>query len=263
MTDVRKPRAGDRQAQIARVIMERGKVTVADLAAEFGVTSTSIRRDLSVLEAAGTLRRVHGGAVVHSLDSSPRGYLDRFRLHLAEKERIGRAAAGLIEAGDLLLFDTGTTTLQVVRNMPPHLKSGAVLSIVTNSVQIAEEISGWKAPNLVLLGGLYLPDYMATVGPQALLQLQNLMADKVFFGADGFTLAEGATSADVLLAELNQKMTDHARRVILLLDSSKIGRSGFVPIVRVDQIHTLITDMQAPAAIVQAVRKYGIEVIQV
>jgi len=263
MSTERKPGAGDRQVQIARTIMERGKVTVADLAAEFGVTSTSIRRDLSVLEAAGSLRRIHGGAVVHSLDSSPRGYLDRFRLHLAEKEHIGRAAVGMIEAGDLLLFDTGTTTLQVVRNMPPHLKSGAVLSIVTNSVQIAEEVSGWKAPNLVLLGGLYLPDYMATVGPQALLQLHNLMADKVFFGADGFTLAEGATSADVLLAELNQKMTEHARKVILLLDSSKIGRSGFVPIVRVDQIHTLITDTRAPADVVQAVRDHGVEVVQV
>lgn len=243
--------------------MERGQVTVAGLAAEFGVTSTSIRRDLSVLEAAGTLRRIHGGAVAQSLDSSPRTFLDRFRLHLAEKERIGRAAAGLIEAGDLLLFDTGTTTLQVVRNIPPHLCNGGVLSIVTNSVQIAEEVSGWKGPNLVLLGGLYLPDYMATVGPQALLQIQNLMADKVFFGADGFTLSEGATSADVLLAGLNQKMTEHARKVILVADNSKFGRSGFAPIIRVDQIHVLITDTGAPDSVVQEVRRHGVEVIQV
>ena len=104
------------------------------------------------------------------------------------------------------------------------------------------------------LGGLYLPDYQATVGPQTLAQLQELAADKVFLGADGLTMGSGPTTANILMAEVDRKMVEQARQVILVADSSKIGRVGFVPIKPVNSIHALITDTNAPPDFVRALR---------
>jgi DeoR/GlpR family transcriptional regulator of sugar metabolism len=135
--------------------------------------------------------------------------------------------------------------------------------LVTNSQPIAHEVLTWASPNLTILGGVFLPDYQATVGPQTLAQLQDLTADKLFLGADGLTLAGGATTANVLMAQVDGMMAEHAREVILVLDSSKIGRAGFVPIKPVDSIHKLITDADAPPEFVDAVRARGVEVLQV
>jgi DeoR family transcriptional regulator of aga operon len=135
-----------------------------------------------------------------------------------------------------------------------------MLTIITNSLRLAEDVMTWPAPNLILLGGLCVPDYQAIVGAQALEQLEHLMADKVFLGVDGLTLSEGATTADILMAELNRRMAERARQVILVTDSSKLGRAGFEPIVPLDRIHRLVTDSGAPEELVQVLRAEGVQV---
>jgi DeoR family transcriptional regulator of aga operon len=241
------------------MLQEGRSLRVADLVREFGVTDTSIRRDLAILEATGGLLRVHGGAVARG-GGNARPLTDRMRLHLAEKLRIGKAAATFIEPGEIVLFDSGTTTLQVASQIPPGLRTSGMLTVITNSLHVADEVLAWPSPNLILLGGLCVADYYAIVGAQALEQLGHLMADKVFLGVDGLTLSEGATTADILMAQLNRKMAERARQVILVTDSSKLGRSGFEPIVRIDQIHRLVTDTAAPADLIQAVRAQGVMV---
>jgi len=253
-------RASDRRARIAQMLREGRRLRVADLVHEFGVTDTSIRRDLAILEAKGVLLRVHGGAVARASELRPKPVTDRMRLHLAEKQRIGDAAAKLIEPGEIVLFDSGTTTLQVAAHIPPTLRTSGMLTIITNSLRLAEDVMTWPAPNLILLGGLCVPDYQAIVGAQALEQLEHLMVDKVFLGVDGLTLSEGATTADILMAELNRRMAERARQVILVTDSSKLGRAGFEPIVQVNQIHRLVTDSSAPEELVQALRAEGVQV---
>ena len=190
------------------MLREGRRLRVADLVHEFGVTDTSIRRDLAILEANGVLLRVHGGAVARASELRPRPVTDRMRLHLAEKQRIGEAAARLIEPGEIVLFDSGTTTLQVAAHIPPSLRTSGMLTIITNSLRLAEDVLTWPAPNLILLGGLCVPDYQAIVGTQALEQLEHLMVDKVFLGVDGLTLTDGATTADILMAELNRRMAE-------------------------------------------------------
>ncbi len=241
------------------MLQEGRRLRVADLVREFGVTDTSIRRDLAILEATGGLLRVHGGAVAH-VGASAKPLTDRMRLHLAQKQRIGKAAADLIQPGEIVLFDSGTTTLQVASHIPPSLRTSGMLTVITNSLRVADDVLTWPAPNLILLGGLCIPDFHAMVGAQALDQLEHLMADKVFLGVDGLTLSEGATTADILMAELNRMMADRARQVILVTDSSKLGRTGFEPIVRIDQIHRLVTDDGAPPDLVQALRAEGVQV---
>jgi DeoR family transcriptional regulator, aga operon transcriptional repressor len=253
-------RTPERRARIVELLNERGHVRVAELVSTLGVTDTSIRRDLVLLESEGQLRRVHGGAVPMPTDLRAQRYGEKLQHHQAEKRRIGAAAAEMVNAGDVLIFDSGTTTLQVAANIPSSLRTGGMLTVVTNSLPLAEEMRAWPSPNLVLLGGYFLPDYQATVGPTALEQLGHISADKVFLGADGLTLAEGITTGHVLMADLDRLMAERSRQVILTADGSKLGRAGLVRVVGIDRIHLVITDRDAPPEIVDAIRAEGVEV---
>ncbi len=253
--------AAERRSQIAQMVLENGRVLVADLVKQFDVTETSIRRDLTLLEEASRLKRIHGGAIPIPGNSRTDSFAEKMELHIQAKERIGKLAAELIRAKDIVLLDSGTTTLQVVRHVASALRNSSMITLVSNSQPVAQEVLTWPAPNLTILGGLYLPDYQATVGPQTLGQLQELRADKVFLGADGLTLESGPTTANILMAEVDRMMAEHSRQVILVTDSSKIGRMGFVPIKPVGAIHTLITDTSAPPDFIEAIRGVGVEVL--
>jgi len=255
--------AAERRSQIAQMVLERGRVLVTDLVSQFNVTETSIRRDLTLLEQSHRLKRIHGGAIPIPGSSRTDSFAEKMDLHIKAKERIGKAAAGLIRPKDVLLLDSGTTTLQVVRHVPAALRGSSLITLVTNSMPIAHEVLTWPSPNVTILGGLYLPDYQATVGPQTLAQLRELTADKVFLGTDGLTLGSGPTTANILMAEVDRMMADHARQVILVTDSSKIGRVGFVPIKPLHTIHTLITDTNAPGELINSIREMGVEVLLV
>jgi DeoR/GlpR family transcriptional regulator of sugar metabolism len=255
--------AVERRSQIAQMVLEKGSVNVADLVRQFRITETSIRRDLTILESNGRLKRVHGGAVPVPGNLRTDSYAEKMQMHINAKERIGKAAASLINPGDIVLFDSGTTTLQVVRQIPPAMRASSVITLVTNSHPIAQEVLNWPAPNLTILGGLYLPDYQATVGPQTISQLRDLTADKVFLGTDGLTLNLGVTTANILMAQVDQLMAERSRQIILVTDSSKFGRAGFVPVQPVRAFHTIITDIDAPEEMIASIQREGVEVILV
>ncbi|NTW08062.1 MAG: DeoR/GlpR transcriptional regulator [Anaerolineaceae bacterium] len=255
--------AMERRSQIAQMVLENGGVNVADLVQKFRITETSIRRDLTILESNGRLKRVHGGAIPVPGNLRTDSYGEKMQMHINAKERIGKTAASLINPGDIVLFDSGTTTLQLVRNIPPAMRASSLITLVTNSQPIAQEVLNWPAPNLTILGGLYLPDYQATVGPQTLAQLEGLTADKVFLGTDGLTMDVGITTANVLMAQVDQLMVERSRQIILVTDSSKFGRAGFVPVQPVQAFHTIITDTDAPPDMIEAIRKAGVEIILV
>jgi len=253
-------RLPERRARILELLDQQGQVRVTELVSALGVTDTSIRRDLDILEGEGQLRRVHGGAVPLPQDFRAERYGEMLHLHLAEKRRIGAAAASMISPGDVLILDSGTTSLQVAVNIPAPLRTGGMLTIVTNSLPLAEETRAWPSPNLLLLGGFYMPDYQATAGPQALEQLSQITADKAFLGADGITLADGITTSHVLMADLDRMMVERARQVILTVDSSKLGRAGLVHVAGIRQIHVVITDRKAPPEVVEGLRAEGVTV---
>jgi DeoR/GlpR family transcriptional regulator of sugar metabolism len=250
----------ERRARILEMLREDGRVRVADLVRLLGVTDTSIRRDLACLEEEGKLRRVHGGAVALPADPRAERFSEKLSLRLAEKRRIAAAAAGMVEPGDVLIVDSGTTTLQVAASISAPLRTSGMLTIVTNSLPLVDELRTWPSPNVLLLGGFYLPDYQATVGPQATEQLGRISADKVFLGADGLTVAEGITTGHVLMADVDRLMAERARQVILTTDSSKLGRAGFATVIPIQKIHILITDHDAPPDVVAAIRAEGVEV---
>ena len=257
------PNAVTRRARIAERLLQVEALRVADLTREFGVSDTIIRRDLTQLEQQGRLRRVRGGAVAHAGYRRSEALASRRQTRLEDKRRIGAAAASRVAAGEVLLFDGGTTTLQVMRHLPASLQNGNQLTVVTNALSILAEAQNWLSPNLSLIGGLYLPEYQTTAGPQAVAQLREMTADKAFLGIDGLTLEGGITTAHVLMAEMARAMAERARQVIVVSDSSKLGRAGFVPILPLPRVHTLITDTGAEAQFIAAVRSQGVEVMLV
>lgn len=253
--------AHERREQIARLVEDGQRVSVADLTFRFGVTDASIRRDLILLDGAGRLRRIHGGAVSNAAKVTGGAYATKLRLRREEKVRIGAAAARLVKPGEVVLFDSGTTVAQVAAQMPAALRAPSAITAVTWSLPVVDEIGGWEAPHLVCVGGLYLPEYRAFVGPQTIAGLRELTADVIFVGCDGLTLESGLTTPHVLVAEVGAVATSRARRVIAVADSTKLGRQGFRPIVPLAGVDVLITDVAADPERVAEIRDAGVEVI--
>lgn len=252
--------ARERRARIVELVELEKIVEVSALAVLFGVTGTSIRRDLHLIEEQGHLKRVHGGAVAGPRSPRRGAYTAKEREHLDEKGRIASAAAALVAPGDVVLFDSGTTVARAAFQIAqsPHVAN--TITAVTHSLLVMEEIASWPSPNLVCLGGLLLRDYQAFVGPQTLTSLRELYADIVFLGCDGLTVEQGITTPHVLVAEVGAMMASRARRVVALADSSKLARSGFTPIVPISAVDLLITDNAADPKQVARIREAGCEV---
>ncbi len=253
--------AHERRERIARLVEQNQRVSVAELTVRFRVTDASIRRDLILLEGAGRVRRVHGGAVSHAAKLSAGAYATKLRLHREEKTRIAIAAARLVQPGEIVLFDSGTTVAQIAAQMPAALRAPSAITAVTYSLPVVDEIGSWEAPHLVVVGGLYLPDYRAFVGPQTIEGLRELTADLFFLGCDGLTVEAGLTTPHVLVAEVGAVATSRSRRIVAVADSAKLGRQGFRPIVPLADVDTLITDVDADPDRVAEIRAAGVEVI--
>jgi DeoR/GlpR family transcriptional regulator of sugar metabolism len=254
--------ADDRRAFILDQIARTQMVKVSELSDRFGVSEVSIRRDLNWLERVGLLQRVHGGAVAIPRVALSQSYTESMRSHGEEKERIGRAAAQFIQDGDYLIFDAGTTVLQVARHIPGELLALGNLTVIADSLPIVHELGHCKGVHLILLGGLYLPDCELFAGPLAMESLSKLHADIIFLGAYGLSLSHGVSATNMLEAELDRAMAQAATEVIVVADSSKIGVVGLTTILPIGKIDKLVTDTGAPSEFVTALEDQGVEVIK-
>lgn len=252
-----------RRDLIVQKILEQGRVQISDLVQEFELTDTSIRNDLTILEEKGLLRRIHGGAVSTSRSIQLAAYNTRMEHNREQKARIASAAAARLNPVDIILLDSGTTVQYLARQIPAQVQRSGRLRIVTNSIPILEEIGGWAPHNLLMLGGIFLPEHQATVGPEALHGLEQITATTAFLGCDGLTIEGGITSAHPLVAEVGRMMAERAEQVIVLADSSKLERAGFVPIIPMDRIDLLITDNETSTDVVDDLQMRGIEVLRV
>jgi DeoR/GlpR family transcriptional regulator of sugar metabolism len=252
--------ADKRREYILEELKRCQQVKVSNLSERFGVSEVSIRRDLGLLENLGLLKRVHGGAIPNPGMGGGQTNSAKRQRQVEEKERIGRAAAELIREGHRLIFDSGTTVVHLARNIPVDLLNSGNLTIITNSMPVVQELGPWKGVQLILLGGIYLPEYETAVGPQTVNNLKGLFADKMFLGTDGLSFSHGLTTANVLEAEVDKAMVEAASEIIVVADSSKIGVVGLATIMPLARIDKLITDANAPADFVAALREQGVEV---
>lgn len=253
--------AEQRRKAIVDTLVEQHSVKTADLSQQLGVSEVMIRRDLSALERQGMVKRVHGGAILVPAGAGASAAAFLSPKHLAEKERIGRATAALIRPGSRIIIDSGTTALQVARQLPGALLTSGNLTVITSSLPVVQTLGGWQGVHLIVLGGIYLHEYQVAVGPQTLEQIRGLHADQVVLGADGLTLEHGLTTANILEAEVDRAIVRAASEVIAVADSSKIGRIGLSQIATPAEIDVLVTDRAAPEDFLDEIRRLGVTVI--
>ena len=249
-----------RRLSILEELANAHRVTVSELSVKLDVSEVSIRHDLEELETRGLLRRVHGGAVSVPQTILEWSFNEKLLMHKEQKERIGRAAAALIQHGDVVIMDSGTTVVHVARHISQDILTSGHLTVITSSLPIVRELGSWKGVSLMLLGGIYLPIQEVVVGPQALASLEGLHASKMVLGAGGLSLTVGATTATVLDAEVDRASARASELVIAVIDSSKIGRKGLATVVPLTDIDILITDDGAPHDFVSQARDLGVQV---
>ena len=228
----------ERHLRILEQARSRSRVEVSVLARELEVTSETIRRDLTILEQQGQLRRVHGGAVhVQRLGYEPSVTARRER-QTAEKARIGRAALDLLPDGGSILIDSGTTTMELARRIP----TDRALSVVTNSLPVAALLAEWPQVELLMLGGRLREVTKALVGPWPVAALQRLHVDVAFIGTNGITPEAGLTTPDQAEAQVKSAMVAAGGLVVCLADHTKIGQSQLCRFADLGQVDVVVTD---------------------
>src|ERR1700710_2676045 len=220
--------AEERQTDIVGRARSQGRVDVTVLAEEFGVTTETVRRDLTVLERHGLLRRVHGGAIpVERLGFEP-ALATRDNVLVVEKERIAKAALDEVPDEGAILLDAGTTTGRLAEILPSERE----LTVVTNSVPIVMTLSARPNLTVLLLGGRVRRTTPAAVAAWALDALADTYVDVAFLGTNGVSAERGLTTPDPTEAAVKRAMIAASRRSVVLADRSKIGLERLPPLRR-------------------------------
>jgi len=251
--------ARERQEHIVRIVEEHGRARVSDLAALFGVSAVTIRKDLVALEAERRLTRTHGGAIAVDRSRPELSFDIRERLQADEKQWIGAAAATLVQDGESIVLDASTTALSVAR----HLKARpgwSQLTVLTNGLRIASELAGHPGIIVLMLGGRVRWEALSVVGQLGDGLFSRINIQKAFLGAAGFTLESGLADATDEEAQIKRSMVAAAREIIAIVDRTKWERAAFATFCPTDQISIVLTDAGAPDAMVQALEGRGIRV---
>lgn len=251
-------RRAERLSEILQILGADGAVDVGALAIRLDMSEATVRRDLKLLQEQRLLARTHGGAVASGLMYElPMRY--KAARHQPEKIRIAREAASRVADGAVVGLTGGTTTTEVARAVLD--RTG--LTVVTNALNIAGELAIRSDLKLVVTGGTARPESYELVGPVAERALVEMHLDIAIVGVDGVTLDEGLTTHHEVEAHTNRVLLEHARTVVAVADSSKLGLVAFARICPLDAIDELITDDAAAASTVESIRETGVSVTTV
>lgn len=252
----------ERLNAILERLSEHGRVDVEETAEALDVSPATVRRDLESLAGQQLLTRTHGGAVSNSTAYDlPLRY--RSARHAPEKKRIAEAAADLVGPGTVVGLNGGTTTTEVARALatrPAPLDGTRPLTVVTNALNIAHELTVRNHVKIVVTGGVTRPQSYELVGPLATRILDEVTLDLAFLGVEGLDVVEGATAQHEGEASINGLLVRRARRVVVVTDSSKLGRRAFARICPTSAVHVLITDTDAPREVVARLVDAGVDV---
>lgn len=250
-----------RRSAILQILKENSSVSVAELSQMFGVSEVTIRKDLNLLKERNLLVRTRGGAITGASSEHEEEVNIRFKklANYREKQAIGRAAADLIEDGDTIIIDSGTTALQVACNLHKFKN----LTVLTNALNVAQEVLSYKRFNVILLGGNIRNSSESVVGALAESNLKMFYCDKLFMGVDSFSVESGLSTPSVEEANINQIMIQRSREVIAVFDSSKVNKRALAFITMADQLDTVVTDTGMDKATRNQLKAMNINVIAV
>ena len=246
----------ERRRAILDLLNREGRVLVTDLAERFRTSQITIRKDLEVLHSQGLLQRTHGGALTMQSGALVDPSLqEKEKLHRQEKLRIAAAALQMVEEGQSIILDSGTTTTAIAR----ALREFRRLTIITNALNIAAELSNSEI-DVILTGGSVRKNSFSLVGPLAEDTLRHLSADILFLGVDGFDTRLGLSTPNLLEAKVNRVMVEIARKTVVVCDSSKFGHRSLSTIAPPSAIHHVITDKRIAKTDLQNLKEAGIAV---
>jgi DeoR family transcriptional regulator, aga operon transcriptional repressor len=245
----------ERRQYIVALAQQHGRVLVEELSQSLGISRITIRKDLDYLQGRGSLQRTHGGALLPGVGAlSDPSLQEKEGRHSQEKQRISAAAVSLVQEGQCVLLDSGTTTTAIAR----ALKKFSRLTIITNAVNIAAELSGTDF-EVLLTGGSLRKNSFSLVGPLAEDMLRDMHADILFLGVDGFDLEVGLTTPNVMESRVNRAMVKAASTVVAVCDSTKFNRRSLSKIVDASAVHHVITDSNLPNETAEALRSINIK----
>ena len=246
-----------RQKQILSLLSQHGRLSVAEIVSQFSISEATARRDLETLSSQGKAQRVHGGVIAVEQAPPELPILERENEQEDEKARIGRAAAALVGNQETIFLGSGTTVLEIARNLRDHKN----LTVITNSLPVLNILAGNQEITVVSLGGMLRESELSFIGHITEQALSEVRVDKVFMGTRGVSLEHGLTND-----YLQETLTDRAilkigREVLIVADHTKVNRVATVLLAPLKSMQALVTDSNADKKFVQALKKQGITVI--
>ena len=243
-----------RHVDILRIVNEKQKVEVTELAEALSVSGVTIRKDLDAMEEKGLLRREHGYACAVSSDDIN----NRLAYNYEVKARIARAAAEIVEDGETVMIESGSSCAMLAEILANERRD---VSIITNSAFIADYVRHIGTNGITLLGGDYQRESQVMIGPLVRICAREFFVDKLFMGTDGFIPQVGFTCSDLSRAEAMRNLAESARKVMILTDSSKFELQGVVLQMRFDKVHTVFTDEEIPESAKKILQKNHVELV--
>ncbi len=247
----------ERRKKIIEKIDKEGKVKVSVLSKLFNVSEVTIRNDLDQLERKNLLVRAHGGAMKFQRAGIDYELDIKAKKNRTQKIAIGKKAASLINDGDTIILDSGTTTLEIAKN----LERISNLTVITNSLNIAGQLVEFQNIKVIMLGGTLRRKSLSLVGISAIESLKTYYCDKVFIGVDGIDTQYGISTPNVDEAHLNNIMINNSREVIVVTDSSKFKNRSFTYIAPIQKVTTIITDENIPKDEKEKIESLGIKLL--
>jgi DeoR family transcriptional regulator, fructose operon transcriptional repressor len=242
-----------RQQRVMEQLQIDGEIRISDLKIIFNVTEMTLRRDLEKLEQLGMIKRTFGGAILHSKDIAIK---DRTGVMAQEKNRIGRKAASIIQAGESVFIDGGTTTFELARALQPGLD----IKVVTNALNVANELMDKGIPTIVS-GGMILESTSTLIGPYAVGTIGSMAYSRVFLGTTGVSARHGFSNSNMYEAEIKKTAIRQTGEVNVLADHTKLGGKDLLLFAGIGQVHRLITDRLPDATLMDALQAEGMEIV--
>jgi DeoR family transcriptional regulator of aga operon len=250
----------ERQQRILDRLRDRGKVTVEELTAQFGVSAPTVRADLAALEARRLVRRTHGGALPPATSLHEPPYAERAGEQTDEKRRIGYAAAELVQPGETVILDAGTTTHEVGLALAESPVEG--ITVVTNNLPTAVALME-AGVEVIVIGGQVQPRRRAMLGPLATAFLKPIRADRVFLGVSGVDPEAGFTAVDFDAVQVKQAMIAHANHIVVVADAAKMGQAAFAHVAPLSAADLLLCDTGVSEIMLAQLREQGLKDIQI
>ncbi len=247
-----------RRTEILNLINVNGKVSVNELSEKFGISVVSIRNDLAHLEKKGLLIKTRGGAIKSQPVNFDLSLNQKLKINYTEKQKIGKKAIEFVKNGDSIVIDSGSTTLEVAKNLEEF-----DINLITNSLPIADICADFKKVNVIIPGGELRPEMRSLIGPITLNTINELRCDIAFIGADSISIDSGIYTPLISEAAISRAMIKIAKKVIVVVDSSKFSRKSLAKISSLDYIDIIITDNNIKKEELSKLQSTGIEVILV